>query len=82
MTLQNGAGHEDILSEFVPKERIIIGTTEDNGAVLDNAYVRRGGKGKTNIGMLVPDKKECFRKLKKALIYVDLTHIFMIISSS
>ena len=45
MTLQNGAGHEDILSEFVPKERIIIGTTEDNGAVLDFGYVRRGGIG-------------------------------------
>ena len=45
MTLQNGAGHEDILSEFVSKERIIIGTTEDNGAVLDFGYVRRGGIG-------------------------------------
>ena len=34
MTLQNGSGHEDILSEFVPADHIIIGTTEDNGAVL------------------------------------------------
>ena len=34
LTLQNGAGHEDIIEEFVPKERIIIGTTEDNGAML------------------------------------------------
>ena len=34
MTLQNGSGHEDILSGFAPVERIIIGTTEDNGAVL------------------------------------------------
>ena len=29
LTLQNGAGHEDILKEFVPEERVIIGTTED-----------------------------------------------------
>ena len=56
MTLQNGAGHEDIISEFVPLDRTIIGTTEDNGAILDTGYVRRGGKGKTNIGMLVEDK--------------------------
>lgn len=63
MTLQNGAGHEDILSEFVPKERIIIGTTEDNGAVLDFGYVRRGGKGKTNIGMLVPDSNGMLGKI-------------------
>lgn len=66
MTLQNGAGHEDILSEFVPKERIIIGTTEDNGAVLDNAYVRRGGKGRTNIGMLVPDTDKMLPKVKES----------------
>ncbi|MDD6222676.1 MAG: 2-dehydropantoate 2-reductase N-terminal domain-containing protein, partial [Lachnospiraceae bacterium] len=29
LTLQNGSGHEDILSEFVPEDHIIIGTTED-----------------------------------------------------
>ena len=34
MTLQNGSGHEDILEEFAPEDHIIIGTTEDNGAVL------------------------------------------------
>ena len=33
LTLQNGSGHEDILSEFVDQEHIIIGTTEDNGDV-------------------------------------------------
>ena len=77
MTLQNGAGHEDILSEFVPKERIIIGTTEDNGAVLDNAYVRRGGKGKTNIGMLVPDKEGMLQKVKESFDLCGFdTHIY------
>ena len=39
MTLQNGSGHEDILGEFVPENRIIIGTTEDNGAVLGMGHV-------------------------------------------
>ncbi len=77
MTLQNGAGYEDILSEFVPKERIIIGTTEDNGAVLDNAYVRRGGKGKTNIGMLVPDKEGMLQKVKESFDLCGFdTHIY------
>lgn len=77
MTLQNGAGHEDILSEFVPKERIIIGTTEDNGAVLDNAYVRLGGKGKTNIGMLVPDKEGMLQKVKESFDLCGFdTHIY------
>lgn len=66
MTLQNGSGHEDILSEFVPKERIIIGTTEDNGAVLSLGHIRHGGKGNTNVGMLVNDTEGFLPKLKEA----------------
>lgn len=77
LTLQNGAGHEDIIEEFVPKERIIIGTTEDNGAILDNGYVRRGGKGKTNIGMLVEDKNNMLEKVKVCLDGCGFdTHIY------
>lgn len=67
MTLQNGSGHEDILAEFVPKNRIIIGTTEDNGAVLAPGHIRRGGTGKTNIGMLTEDKENFLPKLKDVL---------------
>ncbi len=51
MTLQNGAGHEDLLKEFVDEDHIVIGTTEDNGAVLGMGHVRRGGTGVTNVGM-------------------------------
>lgn len=65
MTLQNGSGHEDILSEVVPVERIIIGTTEDNGAIIEVGHVRHGGNGRTNIGMLVEDKKDMLNTLKK-----------------
>lgn len=67
MTLQNGSGHEDILSEFVPMDRIIIGTTEDNGAVLAPGHIRRGGEGNTNIGMLTEDKKRFLPVLKQIL---------------
>ncbi len=66
MTLQNGAGHEDILGRFAPPERIIIGTTEDNGTVLGQAHVRRGGQGKTNVGMLTQDKEGFLPRLKEA----------------
>lgn len=64
MTLQNGSGHEDIISPYVPIERIIIGTTEDNGNILDCGYVKRGGVGKTNIGMLKPDNESFLTELK------------------
>lgn len=67
MTLQNGSGHEDILSEYVSENHIIIGTTEDNGAVLAPGYIRRGGVGNTNIGMLVEDTKGFLPKLKTTL---------------
>lgn len=66
LTLQNGAGHEDILKEFVPENRIIIGTTEDNGAVLAPGHVRRGGVGNTNVGMLTEDREEFLPQLKEA----------------
>jgi 2-dehydropantoate 2-reductase len=64
MTLQNGGGHEDVLLEFVSKERVIIGTTEDNGAVLALGHIRHGGSGKTNIGMLVEDTQGKLKKIK------------------
>ena len=77
MTLQNGAGHEDLLKEFVNEDRVIIGTTEDNGAVLDFGYVRRGGKGKTNIGMLVPDSNGMLGKIKESFDSCGFdTHIY------
>lgn len=66
LTLQNGSGHEDILEEFAAKDRIIIGTTEDNGAVLSTGCIRRGGTGNTNVGMLSEDKEQFLPKLKDA----------------
>ena len=67
MTLQNGAGHEEILGEFIEKNRIIIGTTEDNGAVLEPGRVRHGhgGQGLTNIGLLLPDKEGILERVRQ-----------------
>ena len=67
MTLQNGSGHEDILGEFVPQDHIIIGTTNDNDAILGMGHIRHGGVGETNIGMLTEDKEGFLPKLKDAL---------------
>ena len=66
MTLQNGSGHEDILGESVPQDHIIIGTTEDNGAVLGFGHIRHGGVGNTNVGMLTGDKENFLNKLKES----------------
>lgn len=66
LTLQNGAGHEEILKEFAAEDRILIGTTEDNGVVLKPGHVRRGGEGRTNVGMLTEDKDGFLQRLKEA----------------
>ena len=77
MTLQNGAGHEDLLKEFVNEDRVIIGTTEDNGAVLDFGHVRRGGTGVTNVGMLTEDKDGFLGRLKETLTAAALRYGYM-----
>lgn len=64
MTLQNGSGHEEILGEFVDKEHILIGTTEDQGTVVGTAHVRHGGEGNTNLGMITEDKAGILPKIK------------------
>lgn len=67
MTLQNGAGHEKILRKYVPDDRIVIGTTEDNGKILSSGHVYHGGNGRTNIGMLAEDTNKILQKLKLIL---------------
>lgn len=67
MTLQNGSGHEDIISKFLPLDHIIIGTTEDNGNILGLGYIYHAGSGKTNIGMLTEDKNHILPRIKEAL---------------
>jgi len=76
MTLQNGSGHEDILSEVVTVERITIGTTEDNSVILEFGYVRYIGTGRTNIGMPVEDKDDMLNTLKKCFDACDFDTLF------
>lgn len=58
LTLQNGSGHEEILKQFVSEDRIVIGTTQHNASIIESGYINHGGRGKTNIGMLVKQPKE------------------------
>ena len=66
MTLQNGAGHERLLSQYVPMERVVIGTTEDNGAVLGPGRVHHGGSGVTNIGLAAGDDVLLLERIRSA----------------
>ncbi len=65
MTLQNGAGHEELMSKFVDRSKIIIGTAEDSGTVLNPGHVRHGGAGVTNIGMLDNIKDDILTQIQE-----------------
>ena len=52
LTLQNGGGHEDVLSQFVPMENVLIGTTQHNASVRSDGCIHHGGSGMTVIGNL------------------------------
>lgn len=67
MTLQNGSGHEDILGKFVPEERIIIGTTNDNGVLLGPGCIRHSGSGETCFGLSAGQENPFLLQLKKEL---------------
>ena len=52
LTLQNGGGHEDVLSQFVPMENVLVGTTQHNASVRADGSIHHGGSGVTKIGSL------------------------------
>ena len=55
LTLQNGAGHEEVLSQFAEKKNILIGTTAQ-GSYRENAHtIVNSGLGDTAIGAISDD---------------------------
>jgi len=50
MTLQNGMGNADILSEFLNPERVLAGTTSHGATMLGPGSIRHAGIGATTIG--------------------------------
>ncbi len=57
LTLQNGAGHEAVLSKYVDEQRVILGTTAQ-GSSRENAYtIVNSGLGETAIGALSPTEE-------------------------
>ena len=50
MTLQNGMGNADILSEFINPERVLAGTTSHGATMLGPGRIRHAGVGATTIG--------------------------------
>lgn len=55
MTLQNGAGHENILKKFTDEEHILIGTTQQGSGRISSNSVNHSGLGSTSIGAITGD---------------------------
>ena len=54
MTLQNGAGNNRDIAQFVKRERIIVGTSSHNSVSLEPGKFYHSGCGPTNIGPDLP----------------------------
>ena len=52
LTLQNGSGHEDVLSQFTQGQRVLIGTTQHNADISEPGILNHKGVGATHIGSL------------------------------
>lgn len=49
MSLQNGLGHEDILAEYVGRDRVIAGKTYVGGSLLGPGHIIYGVRGKETV---------------------------------
>ena len=55
LTLQNGLGNVETIAEFVPTERVLLGTTTWPADVVGPGHVRSHGEGATRLMAAVPD---------------------------
>lgn len=56
MTLQNGAGHEEVLTRFRDRKHVLIGSTQLGASRMDGRSIRRNSaSGATSIGALEKD---------------------------
>jgi 2-dehydropantoate 2-reductase len=78
MTLQNGAGNNRDIAEFVAKEHIIVGTTSHNSVMMGPGKIYHSGCGPTNIGPDFPceqslqDVKKVADALKECGLEVNI----------
>jgi 2-dehydropantoate 2-reductase len=66
LTLQNGIGNIEIISEVVGNEKVIGGATNQGATLLDAGHIRHAGRGETVIGRIdgkIPVELRAIREL-------------------
>lgn len=74
MTLQNGAGNNRDIANFVKKEKIIVGTSSHNSVSMDLGKFYHSGCGPTNIGPDFPCEQSMLdvKKVYEAFLSCDI----------
>jgi 2-dehydropantoate 2-reductase len=52
LTLQNGIGNVEIISELTGEEKVIVGVTNEGATLIDVGKIRHAGRGETIIGAI------------------------------
>ncbi|HNW39437.1 MAG TPA: 2-dehydropantoate 2-reductase [Candidatus Omnitrophota bacterium] len=52
LTLQNGIGNVEIISELAGSDRVIVGVTSEGATLTDTGKIRHAGRGETVIGTI------------------------------
>jgi len=64
LTLQNGIGNIETISEIVGEERVIAGVTSQGATLLGNGHIRHAGVGDTAIGYWQASSRKSSKKWK------------------
>lgn len=68
MTLQNGAGNDRKIANYVKSENVIIGTSKHNSVNMGGGRVRHSGSGDTTIGSNAADAMEQLTLIQQLLV--------------
>ncbi len=72
LTLQNGIGNVEIISELVGQERVIAGVTNEGATLIDVGKIRHGGRGETIIGTVDGKTPVAMRMIREIFNKVGL----------
>jgi 2-dehydropantoate 2-reductase len=67
LTLQNGLGNTEVLSEYVPADRLLAGTTTLGTELLGPGHIRARGAGETVLGPLAPGNRRGVARVRQAM---------------
>ncbi|MGN0161934.1 MAG: ketopantoate reductase family protein [Lachnospiraceae bacterium] len=81
MSLQNGLGNEEIITQFVPKEHVIIGITSFPGDLKDKAEIRFHKTGSTKFCLCSSPENDIVKEIERVFEAAGLNpviseHIF------